>query len=54
MDFSPITLPIANLHHDICQFAPLSGQAGYNAACSYFTYYKETDSRYVLDKDCMF
>jgi len=42
MDFSPITLPIANLHHDICQFAPLSGQAGYNAACSYFTYYKET------------
>jgi len=31
-----------NLHHDIYQLiTSLLEQADYNAACSYFTYYKE-------------
>jgi len=31
-----------NLYRDTYQFTPLSGQAGYNTPCLYFTCYKET------------
>jgi len=32
---------MGNLNHGTYQFISLLGQACYNAACSYFTFYKE-------------